>query len=92
MKLLNKANVAKVQNRAGIYTIYNESGKREYVGTSKVLRHRLQSYYQDDDFNVNKTKRALRPHAKKFDVQYLPIMRARKKEKGLKRKLPHNKR
>ena len=45
---LNKSNVSNVKNKPGIYRIYDGKGKPVYVGTSKILKHRLQSYYQDD--------------------------------------------
>ena len=81
---LNKENIAKVKNQSGYYKIYNSSGTLVYVGWSNILRHRLQSYYQKDDFSVNRTKRKLRPEAKYFDYVYKPLMEARKTEKRLK--------
>lgn len=87
---LNKSNVSNVKNKPGIYRIYDKKGNPVYVGTSKILKHRLQSYYQDDDFSVNKTKRALRPDAKKFTFSYMGITKARTLEKKSKKGLRHN--
>ena len=50
LQRLTKENVAKVKNRAGFYVLYNKKKKKEYCGVSTVLKHRLQSYYQKDDF------------------------------------------
>ncbi len=91
MKKLNKENISKIKNVSGYYKIFNKNRKLEYVGVSKVLRHRLQSYYQKDDFTVNKTKRSLRPHAKNFTVAYMGINQARRLEKEMKKNTPHNK-
>ena len=82
--LLNKENIAKIDNKPGRYRIFDRTGHLIYVGTSKILKHRLQSYYQEDDFSVNRTKRALRPHIHSFTYQYMPIMQARKAEKRIK--------
>ena len=87
---LNKSNVSSVKNKPGIYRIYDGKGKPVYVGTSKILKHRLQSYYQDDDFSVNTTKKALRPDAKKFTFSYMGIAKARTIEKKSKKGLRHN--
>ena len=87
---LNKSNVSNVKNKAGIYRIYNKNGTPVYVGSSKILKHRLQSYYQDDDFSVNTTKKALRPDAKKFTYSYMGISKARTLEKKSKKGLRHN--
>ena len=90
MKRINKANIAKEPNKAGIYRIYNAKRQLEYVGISRIMRHRLQSYYQVDDYSVNTTKKALRPHAVYYDVRYMPIDQARRLEMIEKRKGVHN--
>jgi excinuclease UvrABC nuclease subunit len=92
---LNKENVAKVPRTSGLYYIRNARGTAIYVGSSKRgktgnLRHRLQSYYQEDDFRVNKTKRPLRKHAKKFSYHCMPIKKARELEKKKKRNMRFN--
>lgn len=90
MKLLNKETIAKEKNQAGIYQIRNCKGKIVYVGSSKITKHRLQSYYQKDDFSVNKTKESLRPKACKYSVKYMPIQKARDLEKRTKGKYKDN--
>ena len=87
---LNKSNVGELKNKPGIYRIYDKNGRCVYVGSSKILKHRLQSYYQKDDFSVNRTKKALRPHAKKFTYSYMGITKARKIEKKVKKNTRFN--
>lgn len=88
---ISKDGLKNVKNKAGIYKIYPCNGKKPvYVGTSKILKHRLQSYYQKDDFTVNRTKEALRPKACKVQYRYMTIKQARELEKKLKKDLPHN--
>lgn len=84
---LNKKNVSRIHNKSGLYKIYNDYGTLVYVGTSKVMRHRLQSYYQKDDFTVNRTKRFLRPEARNFTYSYMGIGQARKEETRLRQTL-----
>ena len=91
MRKLNKENVKDVRNVSGLYKIYNAKGALEYVGVSTMIQRRLQRYYQKDDFVVHPTKRALRPHAKQFEVFYMTIGAARSREKKLKGRTPHNK-
>lgn len=45
------------------------------------MRHRLQSYYEKDDFTVNKTKKPLRKNIKYFTYKYSSLKKARKLEK-----------
>lgn len=90
-KRIDKANIENIKNKSGIYKIFSCNGKKPiYVGSSKVLRHRLQSYYQKDDFNVNRTKEPLRPYACKFSHKYMPISKARKLEQKLKQNTKFN--
>ena len=92
---LNKKNVSTVPRTSGIYTIRNSHGTGVYVGTAGKgefgnLRHRIQSYYQDDDFSVNKSKRKLRPHAKKFTYRKTSLKNARRLEKKEKKNMRFN--
>lgn len=87
---LNKQNVSRIKNKSGIYKLYGTGKKPIYVGTSKVLRHRLQSYYQKDDFAVNRTKKNLRPNIQSFSVSYQNILNARRMEKRLKQNTRFN--
>ena len=89
-KLLNKKNISKIKNKSGIYKLYGTSKNPIYIGTSKILKHRLQSYYQKDDFTVNKTKKKLRKYIKSYSIQYKPITKARKSEKRIKKKTKFN--
>ena len=91
MKKLTRTNTEKERHAAGLYMIYSQTKRLEYVGSSKDIKHRISSYHQKDDFGVNRTKRALRPHARLYRVQYMSIESARRKEKILKIKAPHNK-
>ena len=90
MKRLTRTNTEKERHAPALYMIYSQTKRLEYVGSTKDARHRISSYHQQDDFHVNRTKRALRPHAKFYRVQYMTIEAARKKEKTLKAKAPHN--
>jgi excinuclease UvrABC nuclease subunit len=85
-----KEEIAKVANEPGIYAFFNRSQGIIYVGTSEVLRHRLQSYYQQDDFNAHPTKEELREKIAYFYVEYMPMARARKLEADVKCKLEYN--
>ena len=73
----------RTKNRAGLYRFYHK-GKMVYVGTSKVMRHRLQSYVQVDDFNAHPTKKVMRGKSMCVRVNYMPIAKARRIEKAAK--------
>lgn len=90
MKILDKKNISKLKNNSGIYYLFDCNKKKVYVGSSKVLKHRLQSYYQKDDFSVNKTKKILRDNLCYFESNNMDIGKARKIEKAKKGKLDHN--
>jgi len=84
--ILNKDNIKGLENKSGIYKIYSCDNKLLYVGRSKIMKHRLQSYYQKDDFTVNRTKKPLRKiKCKKFVVRYTTDKKAREIEKKLKK-------
>lgn len=89
MLKFSKENVAKVLNKSGNYYFYDKNRNPLYLGWSAILRHRIQSYYQVDDFDEHPTKKALRPKIAYFSVIYRPLMEARKVEKLLKRRFPH---
>ena len=80
MKKFNKINVSKIFNRSGIYIFYNKYKKIIYFGRSKILKHRLQSYYQKDCFREHRTKKLLRKRIKYFSVKYMPKSKAKKLE------------
>jgi excinuclease UvrABC nuclease subunit len=90
MRPLSRQALKKVGNRPGNYVLYDAQGRPIYVGHSRKLRHRLQSYIERDDFKAHPTKRPLRRHAAFFRVRYRPVHRARRIEKRMKRRLPFN--
>lgn len=88
---LNRENTSRVKEQAGNYRIYSDGSKNPvYIGSSKNLRHRTESYHEKDDYTVNRTKRGLRPYADKFTVAYRPIREARKIEKREKKNYRFN--
>lgn len=88
---LNRENTSKVRQQAGNYRIYSDDYKKPvYIGSSKNLRHRVQSYHEKDDYSVNRTKRPLRPHADRFTISYKPIAEARKTERREKKNYRFN--
>ena len=89
-KKLNKEEIKEIKNKPGIYKIFSCDNKLLYIGRSKILKHRLQSYYQKDDFTVNKTKKKLRKESCKFTFRYMTDKKARKIEKKLKTNVKFN--
>jgi excinuclease UvrABC nuclease subunit len=85
-----RENVREVENCPGLYAFFDTDMDLLYVGVSNVLRHRLQSYYQKDDFDAHPTKRALRRRIAYFYHEYMPITEARKLEKEVKEELRYN--
>lgn len=75
----------KVPNKSGIYNFYDRSGRLIYTGHSQRLRHRLQSYYQNDDLRVHRTKTDLRGVIGSFSYTCMPVSKAKKIEKKLKK-------
>lgn len=67
-KRFTRDNVLKEKNVAGVYTLYDEFGRRLYVGRTSGskysgLKKRLSSYYQKDDLEKeHNEKKALRQH------------------------------
>ena len=74
----------RTKNQAGLYRFYDSKGSMIYVGTSKVMRHRLQSYLQKDDFGAHRTKEVLRRKIRCVRVEYMPIKKARRIEMSAK--------
>ena len=85
-----KEEVAKVPNRPGLYAFFNRQKGIIYVGTSQVLRHRLQSYYQDDDFGAHPTKEKLREKIAYFIAEEMDLCKARELEEEIKCKMEYN--
>lgn len=90
LKEINKYEISKLKNESGYYIIYDKNLKPIYIGISKILKHRLQSYYQKDDYAVNRTKRELRRHSRKFQVFYTNIENAKYQEKKRKMDMRFN--
>jgi len=79
-----------VPNSPGIYILFNSTNKPLYIGHSSVLRHRLQSYYQDDCFKTHSTKRRLRELIKMFAYKVMPLRKAMAVERTIKYKMRYN--
>lgn len=80
----------KVPNRPGLYRFYDKDGKLIYVGHARRLRHRVQSYYQKDDFKAHPTKRPLRNKIHTYEYEVTPRKKAQEREKRLKKKAIFN--
>lgn len=81
-RLINKNLIkGKVPNKPGLYHLYNRFGTKIYIGSSKILRHRLQSYRQEDCFVEHPTKRVLRGKAHFFTYRLMPLRRAKRIDK-----------
>lgn len=91
----NKENISRIPDVTGIYMFMNKDGHPIYVGRShdgpySGLRHRLQSYYEEDDFNEHPTKEKLRPAIHFVKFQKTSESEARKIEEKLKQGLKYN--
>lgn len=85
----------KVPNHSGLYRLLDGHKHVIYTGVAKRgkyagLRHRLQSYYQDDVYSVHPTKRNLRGKIKYVKYTVMPIQQARRYEHILKTKTKYN--
>jgi excinuclease UvrABC nuclease subunit len=80
----------KIPNRSGLYILYNPRKRPIYVGHSRRLRHRIQSYIEVDDYTHHPTKRALRNEARYFKYRTMPIRVARRVERRMKKVMKHN--
>ena len=88
----NRQNTLKgtLPSTSGIYTFYDKNRKLLYVGHAKQLRHRVQSYREQDDFNTHPTKAVLRPQIKYFQYKTLPLKKAEATEKKIKVRAKYN--
>jgi excinuclease UvrABC nuclease subunit len=86
----SKEEVGKIANKPGIYAFFNRNRTMIYVGTSEVLRHRLQSYYQQDDFSAHPTKEKFRQKIAYFYAEYMPLHQARQLEGEIRCNLEYN--
>ncbi len=83
-------NVADVPEAQGLYEFFDENNRLLYVGVSHRLKHRIQSYYQDDDFSEHPTKKSLRSKIAFFRARAMEIDKARVLEAQIKQNTPHN--
>jgi len=92
MLKFTRANTLKgvVPSKAGIYTFYDKNRELLYVGHAKNLRHRVQSYRQDDDLREHPTKAPLRPKITYYAYQAMPVKEAQRVEKHIKKKTRYN--
>ena len=94
----NKENVSQVPDKTGVYLFYDHNDHPIYIGRTvdreySGLRHRLQSYYEKDDFEEHKTKRKLRQELSKgasFRWKATTENQAREIEMKLKQGLKYN--
>lgn len=80
----------KVPAKSGIYQFFDNNRRLLYVGHANNLRHRVQSYRQDDDFKAHPTKAALRPRIKYYAYQAMPVSQAQRIERQIKKNAPYN--
>lgn len=94
LKGLERNNLLKekdgVPNKSGVYSLYNKNEEPIYVGSSKMLRHRLQYHREKDDYNEHPTKEGLHKEAKFFQAVPMPINDARVIEKVIKKDMKYN--
>jgi excinuclease UvrABC nuclease subunit len=80
----------RVPAKPGIYKFYDSNKRLLYVGHANNLRHRVQSYRQDDDFRAHPTKLNLRPRIKYYAYDAMPVAQAQRIEKTIKKQAPYN--
>ena len=79
-----------IPKKSGIYTFYDRNRELLYVGHAKNLRHRVQSYRQEDDFREHPTKAILRPKIAYYAYDTMPVKQARRVEKRIKKRTQYN--
>lgn len=81
----------KVPNHPGLYIFRDGHKNPLYVGVTKNgLRHRLQSYYQDDDYHAHPTKAQLRNKIRYVEWRVMSMAKARRLEHRIKPKTAFN--
>jgi len=80
----------RVPNTSGVYVFYDKNRRLLYVGHANNLRHRVQSYREKDDLNVHPTKALLRPKIQYYAYETMPVDRAERVEKQIKKRTPYN--
>lgn len=76
--------------KSGVYKFYDHNRRLLYVGHAKNLRHRIQSYHEQDDFKAHPTKANLRPKIAYYAIQAMPVTHAQRLEKTIKKNAPYN--
>lgn len=79
-----------VPNYPGVYTFYDKNRRLLYVGHASRLRHRIQSYREADPAYAHPTKVALRPKIAFYAYEAMPVDRAERIEKKIKKHAPYN--
>ena len=74
-----------IPNKPGIYRFYDKNHKMIYVGHAARLRHRVQSYNQDDCYKEHPTKKPLRPDIRYIYYNTMPVKKAQRIERKAKR-------
>jgi len=90
---LTKKYVSKgvIPNYSGLYKFYDGSRRLIYVGVAKNnLRHRVQSYYQEDSIRAHPTKALMRNHIRSYEFDIMPISKARRLEHKIKMRTKFN--
>jgi excinuclease UvrABC nuclease subunit len=92
MRRFDRPNTLKgnVPESPGVYTLYDKNRRLLYVGHAHHLRHRIQSYREKDDFDVHPTKAVLRGKVTYFAYEAMPINRAQRVEKQIKKRTMYN--
>lgn len=91
----SKENISQVPDATGVYIFIDKKDTPIYIGRTinkdySGLKHRLQSYYEKDDFDVHPTKAELRPHIVKFTYRKTTEQGAREMEMKLKEHMKYN--
>jgi excinuclease UvrABC nuclease subunit len=74
--------ISDIPNDPGVYGFYNDNDRALYVGSTKNLRKRIQSYEEQD--HTHPTKVQLRNHISKVGYKEMPLNKARELEGELK--------
>jgi hypothetical protein len=83
MKRINLRNVGGEREGSGHYRIFCRDGRLLYSGSSGNVRNRLNALrYGRADYATVANKKALRRKAVYYRVDYMPLKKARKKDRN----------
>ena len=86
IRKLSLENLKKEKLQSGIYKLLNRNKKVIYRGVSKIMQHRLFAvFYGRSDYVQVPGKMRIKNSTKFYQVQYLPIGKARLLEKKKKK-------